>query len=74
MNKIIKKLSSKINRLELGNKNQNNPIHEGERNQNQFRRPSVPRFLPRERRNNDIQRERRENQDQRNQLHFKIIM
>ena len=62
MNKIIKNLSVKIDRLELGNKNQNKPIPEGERYQNQFRRPFVPRFLPRERRNNDIQRERRENE------------
>ena len=34
MNKIIKNLSVKIDRLELGNKNQNKPIPEGERNQN----------------------------------------
>ena len=54
MNKIVKNLSVKIDRLELGNKNQNKPIHEGERNQNHFIRPFVPRFLPRERRNNDI--------------------
>ena len=70
MNKIIKNLSVKIDRLELGNKNQNKPIPEGERNQNQFRRPFVPRFLPRERRNNDIQRERRENEEQRIQPPF----
>ena len=49
MNKIIKKLSAKIDRLEMGNINQNKPILEGERNQNQFRRPFAPRFLPRER-------------------------
>ena len=61
MNKIIKNLSAKIDRLELGNKNHNKPIPEGERNQNQFRRPFVPIFFPRERRTNDIQRERREN-------------
>ena len=70
MNKIIKNLSIKIDRLELGNKNQNKPIPEGERNQNQFRRPFVPRFLLRERRNNDIQRERRENEEQRIQPPF----
>ena len=33
MNKIIKNLSIKVDRLELGNKNQNKPIPEGERNQ-----------------------------------------
>ena len=49
MSKIIKILSAKIDRLEMGNKNQNKPIPEGDRNQNQFRRPFAPRFLPRER-------------------------
>ena len=63
-------MSIKIDRLELGNKNQNKPIPEGERNQNQFRRPFVHRFFPRERRNNDIQRERRENEEQRIQPPF----
>ena len=48
MNKIIKKIYVKIDRLELGNKNQNKPITEGERNQNYFRRPFAPRFFPRE--------------------------
>ena len=47
MNKIIKNLSAKIDRLEMGNRNQNKPIPKGERNQNQFRRPFAPRFLPR---------------------------
>ena len=54
MTKLIKNLSTKINRLEMENKNQNRPLQEG--NPNQFRRPFVPRFFPRERRNNDIQR------------------
>ena len=71
MNKTIKNLSVKIDRLELGNKNQKKPIPEGERNQNQFRRPFAPRFLPRERRNNDIQRDRRENEEHRIQPPFK---
>ena len=70
MSKIIKNLSVKIDRLELGNKNQNKPIPEGERNQNQFRRPFAPRFLPRERRNNDIQRDKRENEERRIQPPF----
>ena len=70
MNKIIKNLSAKIDRLELGNKNQNKPIPEGERNQNQFRRPFAPRFFPRERWNNDIQRDRWENEEQRIQPPF----
>ena len=48
----------------MENKNKNRPIQEGDWNPNQFRRPFVPRFLPRERRNNDIQRERRDNEDQ----------
>ena len=65
MNKIIKNLSAKIDRLEMGNRNQNKPIPEGDRNQNQFRRPFAPRLLPRERRNNDIQRDIRENEEQR---------
>ena len=70
MSKIIKNLSVNIDRLELGNKNQNKPIPEGERNQNQFRRPFALRFFPRERRNNDIQRDRRENEEQRIQPPF----
>ena len=48
-------------------KNTNRPAQEGERNPNnpnQFRRQFAPRFIPRERRNNDIQRERREAEDQ----------
>ena len=63
MSKIIKNLSTKVNRLEMENKNLNIPLQEG--NTNQFRRPFVPRFLPRERRNNDIQRERKDNEDHR---------
>ena len=48
-------------------KNSNKPVQEVDRNPNnpnQFRRHFVPRFIPRERRNNDIQRERREIEDQ----------
>ena len=54
----------KIDEMELEN-NSNNLAQEGERNPNQFRCQFAPRFIPRERRNNDIQRERRENEDQR---------
>ena len=43
-------------------------MHDG--NPNQFRRPFLPRFIPRERRNNDIQRERKENEDKRIQPPF----
>ena len=46
----------------MENKNLSQPLQEG--NPNQFRQPFVPRFLPRERRNSDIQRERKENEDQ----------
>ena len=70
MNKIIKSLSAKIDRLERRNRNQNKPIPEGDRNENPFRRPFAPMFLPRERRNNDIQRDRRENEEQRIQPPF----
>ena len=44
-------------------------MHEGK--PNQFRRPFVSIFIPKERRNNDIQRERKENEDQRIQPPFK---
>ena len=66
MAKLVKILTAKLNKLEL-EKGSNKPAPEGERNpnnQNQFRRQFAPRFMPRERRNNDIQRERRENEDQ----------
>ena len=66
MNNLIKNLSTKVNRLEMENKNLSRPLQEG--NPNQFRRDFVPRFFPRERRNNDIQRERKDNEDQR--VHF----
>jgi len=69
--KLIKNMSAKINRLEKENKNQTRPIQEGERNPNQFRHHFVPRFLLRERINNDIQRERRDDEDQIIQPHFK---
>ena len=68
MNKLIKKLLAKVNRLEMENKNMSRLVHEG--NPNQFRKPFVPRFIPRERRNNDIQRERKESEDQRIQPPF----
>ena len=61
MTKLIKNLSAKINMLEMDNKNQNRSLQEG--NPNKFRRPFVPIFLLRERRNNDIQRERKDNED-----------
>ena len=64
MNKVIKNLSAKVNRLEMENKNLSRPMHEG--NPNQFRKA----FVPRERRNNDIQRERKESEDQRIQPPF----
>ena len=66
MAKLVKILTTKLNKLEL-EKNSNKPVQEGDRNPNnpnQFRRQFVPRFVPRERRNNDIQRERREIEDQ----------
>ena len=66
MAKLVKKLTAKLNKLEL-EKNSNRPAQEGERNPNnpnQFRHQFALRFIPRERRNNDIQRERRENEDQ----------
>ena len=67
-NKLIKNLSTKVNRLEMENINLSQPLQEG--NPNQFRRPFVPIFLPRERRNNDIQREGKDNEDQRVQPPF----
>ena len=66
MAKLVKILTAKLNKLELG-KNSNKPVQEGDRNpnnSNQFRRQFVPHFIPRERRNNDIQRERRDAEDQ----------
>ena len=70
MTKLIKNLSTKINRLEMENKNQKRPLQERDRNPNKFRCSFAPRFLPRERRNNDIQRERKDNEDQRVQPPF----
>ena len=72
MGKLLKHLSDKIDRLEVGsrNRNQNKSMPENDRNLNQFRRPFAPRFFPRERRNNDIQRERRENEEQKIQPPF----
>ena len=64
MAKLVKILTTKLNKLEL-EKNSNKPTQEGQRNPNQFRRPFVPIFIPRGRRNNDIRGERRENEDQR---------
>ena len=64
MIKLVRILIAKLNKLEL-DKNPNKPTQEGERNPNQFRRPFVPIFISGERRNNDIQREIRENEDQR---------
>ena len=64
MAKLVKILKEKLNKLEL-EKNSNNPAQEGERKPNQFRHHFTPKFIPREWRNNHIQRERRENEDQR---------
>ena len=67
MAKLVKILTTKLNKLEL-EKNSNKHVQEHERNpnnQNQFRRQFAPRFIPRERRSNDIQQERRETKDQR---------
>ena len=64
MTKLVRALTAKVNKLEL-DKNPNKPTPEGERNPNQFRHPFVPRFILRERRNNDIHREIGENEDQR---------
>ena len=75
MAKLVKILTTKLNKLEL-EKNSAKPAPEAERNpnnQNQFIRQFVPRFIPRECRNNDIQRERRENEDQRVPHVFKIM-
>ena len=66
MEKLVKILTAKLNKLELEN-NSNRIAQEGDRNPNnpnQFRRQFAPRFIPRERRNNDIQRETREDEDQ----------
>ena len=69
---LINNLSTKLNRLEMENKNQTRPMQEGDRNPNQFSFSFVPRLLPRERRNNDFQRERRDNENQRIQPPFQI--
>ena len=56
MAKLVKILTSKLNKLEL-EKNSNKPVQEGDRNPNnpnQFKRQFVPHFILRERRNNDI--------------------
>ena len=66
MTKLVKILTTKLTKLEL-EKNTNRPAQEGERNPNNpnhYRRHFAPRFIPRERRNNKIQRERREAEDQ----------
>ena len=60
MDKLVKILKENLNKLEL-EKNSNNPAQEGERSPNQFRSQLAPIFIPRERRNDDIQRESREN-------------
>ena len=53
MAKLVKNFTSKMNKLEL-EKNSNKPTQGGERNPDQFRHQFAPRFIPRERRNNDI--------------------
>ena len=55
MAKLVKILTAKLNKLEM-EKNSNRSAQEGERNPNnpnQFRCQFAPRFIPRERRNND---------------------
>ena len=50
MAKLVKILTTKLNKLEL-ERNSNKPVQEGEinaNNQNQFRRQFAPRFIPRE--------------------------
>ena len=57
MEKLVKILTTKLNKLEL-EKNSNRPVQEGDKkpnNPNQFRRQFAPCFIPKERRNNDIQ-------------------
>ena len=57
MAKLVKVLTAKLNKLEL-EKNSAKAAPEAQRNPNnpnQFRRQFAPRFMPRERRNNDIQ-------------------
>ena len=57
MTKLIKNLSTKINRLEMENRNQNKHVQVNDnKNPNQFRRPFNPRFFPRDRRNNEDQK------------------
>ena len=76
MEKLVKILTAKLNKLEL-KKNSNRHAQEGDinpNNPNQFRRQFPPRFIPRERRNNDIQQERREAEDQKVHPHFKIML
>ena len=56
MAKLVKVLTAKLNKLEL-EKNSAKAAPEAQRNPNnpnQFRRQFAPRFMPRERRNNDI--------------------
>ena len=52
----------------MENNNLSRPLQEG--NPNQFKCPFVPIFMPKERRNNGIQRERKDNEDQRVQPSF----
>ena len=57
MEKLVKILTAKLNKLEL-EKNSNKPVQEGDinpNNPNQLKRQFVPRFIPREGINNDIQ-------------------
>ena len=57
MSKIIKSLSSKLEKMEMEGRNLNRHVREGgNRNQNQYRRLfNQPQILQRERRNNDAQ-------------------
>ena len=61
----MKILTTKLKKLKL-EKNSNNPVQEGDKNPNnpnQFKGQFAPRFIPRERRNNDIQWKKREAKD-----------
>ena len=58
MTKLIKKISSKLAKMEMEGKKVNKPTQEdGNRNPIQFRRPfNPPQILQRERRNNEDQK------------------
>ena len=54
MNKLMKSMSAKLNRMEMENKSQNKSIQDNDnKNPNQFRGTFNLRLFPRDRRNND---------------------